>query len=87
VRDELFEEQERAFYSIEKGIRNFVFGSRVVLEQLHEVVMSQLQNSEAIYDFYNESVSNNNDYRAAQFYIANELYPQYVSRAFCLLCS
>lgn len=75
----MFEEQERAFYSIEKGIRNFLFSSKVVLDQLNEVVMSQLQNSEAIYDFYNENVSNNNDYREAQFYIANELFPQYVS--------
>lgn len=74
----MFEEHERAFYSIEKGIRNFLFASKIVLDQLNEVVMSQLLNSEAIYDFYNDNVSNNNDYRVAQLNIANELYPQYV---------
>lgn len=82
-RDELFEEHERAFYNIEKGIRNFVLNSKVVLEQLNEVVMSQLQNSVAIFDFYCDSVSNNEEYRAAQLYIANELYPQYVGLAHC----
>jgi hypothetical protein len=49
------------------------------MDQMNEVVMSQLQNSEAIRDFYNENVSNIDEYRVAQLYIANDLFSQFVS--------
>jgi len=79
IKDQVFEEQERAFHNTEKGIRNFVRNLEMVLFQINEVVMSQLHNSESIYNFINDPAASNDEYRIAQIFIANELCPQFVS--------
>ncbi|CAB3363327.1 Hypothetical predicted protein [Cloeon dipterum] len=79
VRDELFEECARTFFSLDKHIKNFCRGVEIVLYQTKEVSLAQFHSSEAISDFFDDQTANNFEFRQAQKYISSELLTQFTT--------